>query len=487
MICRADTIGVFQIESRAQMSMLPRLKPRSLYDLTIEVAIVRPGPIQGDMVHPYLRRRDGTEPTIYPSADLQDILGKTLGVPLFQEQAMTIAIRCAGFTPGEADQLRREMATFKLTYGVTKFKDKFIDGMIANGYDADFAARCFKQIEGFGSYGFPESHAASFALLAYTSSWFKCRHPDIFCCALLNAQPMGFYAPPQIIGDAKAHGVEVRPIDVNHSHWDHTLEPAAKGPYKALRLGLRLIDGLPNADGALVATARGEQPYESVEDVQLRAGIGGRAIDALAKADAFTSCRLNRRQAHWTARALHQKALPLFAAGAAISEPSIALPAMTAGKEVMEDYAHTGLTLRQHPLHFLRAKLAAQGVVPNDALKTSKNSSLVTVAGLVLVRQKPGSAKGTMFMTIEDETGYANLIIWPALFEQERRLLLSSRLVACTGKLQREGQIVHVVARHFSDQDALLRLVPSMGLPAQLDPKEQALTDKMDFGLRNFC
>jgi error-prone DNA polymerase len=490
MICRADTIGVFQIESRAQMTMLPRIKPRCLYDLTIEVAIVRPGPIQGDMVHPYLRRRDGLEKAHLPSPELEDVLGKTLGVPLFQEQAMSIAIRCAGFTPGEADQLRRAMATFKYTGGVSRFRDKFINGMLARNYAHDFAERCFAQIEGFGSYGFPESHAASFALLAYASSWLKCHHPDAFCCALLNAQPMGFYAPPQLIGDAKAHGVTILPIDINHSHWDSTLEKTP-GRYMGVRLGLRLVNGLSNDDGAMLVAARGGQLYDSIEDLQLRSFISGRAIDLLAKADAFKSVALNRRRAHWGAKALADNVLPLFAErrvaeNLLIEEPAISLPQMATGREVMEDYAHTGLTLRQHPLTFLRDRLEALEVVPNSILQTAQNGIYVRVAGLVLVRQKPGSAKGVMFMTIEDETGLANLIIWPKLFDHQQRLLLSSRLVLCAGILQREGQVTHVVARRFIDQDHLLQNVASADHSDALIPNDEVrAADAIDFGLKN--
>src|ERR1700754_3088287 len=313
MIRKADTLGVFQIESRAQMAMLPRIKPKTFYDLVVEVAIVRPGPIQGDMVHPYLRRREGKEEVTYPKPELRRVLEKTLGVPLFQEQAMRVAIECAGFTPSEADLLRRAMATFKLTGGVSHFRDKLIDGMVSRGYERDFAEKTFKQIEGFGSYGFPESHAASFALIAYASSWVKCHHPDAFCAALLNAQPMGFYAPAQIVRDARRHGVEVRPIDVNHSRWDCTLEPT-EGRYMAVRLGLRMVRSLANEDGAAIAAARGDQPYTSVEQIQRRVDVGRGALDRIGDADGFGSLELSRRAGLWGVKGLGEEALPLFAA-----------------------------------------------------------------------------------------------------------------------------------------------------------------------------
>src|SRR5690606_14422371 len=313
MISRADTIGVSQLESRAQMAMLPRMGPKTFYDLVIQVAIVRPGPIQGDMVHPYRRRRNGEEAVTYPTPELRRVLEKTLGVPLFQEQAMRVAIECAGFTPSEADLLRRAMATFKLTGGVSHFRDKLINGMVARGYERDFAEKTFKQIEGFGSYGFPESHAASFALIAYASSWMKCHHPDVFCAALLNAQPMGFYAPAQIVRDARAHGVEVRPVDVNHSRWDCTLEPT-DGPLMAVRLGLRQVRGLRNQDAAAIVLARGERPYASVEEIQRRAGVGAGALDRIGQADGFGALASSRRAGLWEVKGLADKALPLFAA-----------------------------------------------------------------------------------------------------------------------------------------------------------------------------
>ncbi len=467
MIQRADTLGTFQIESRAQMSMLPRLKPARFYDLVIQVAIVRPGPIQGDMVHPYLRRRDGIEEPAYPKPELKRVLDKTLGVPLFQEQAMQVAIVCAGFTPGEADQLRRSMATFKITGGVSHFRDKLIVGMQANGYTREFAEKTFSQIEGFGSYGFPESHAASFALIAYSSSWMKCHHPDVFCCALLNAQPMGFYAPAQIVRDAREHGVEVRPVCVNASRWDCTLEPAA-GRTLAVRLGLRMAKGLANADGAEIVASRGGTPFVSVDMLWRRARVPVAALERLAEAGAFggLGLGLDRRQALWAIRGLADSRLPLFAAmeqarlpPPEIVEPPVALVPMTEGSEVVEDYRSVGLSLRRHPVAFLRADLARRGMIRCSDLTDIRDSRRVIVPGIVLVRQRPGSAKGVMFITVEDETGVANLIVWPALFERQRRLVLSAGLIACRGRVQREGAVIHVVADRLDDLSDLLRSV----------------------------
>ncbi len=466
MIRKADTLGTFQIESRAQMAMLPRLKPRTFYDLVIQVAIVRPGPIQGDMVHPYLRRRAGLEPVSYPKPELEAVLSKTLGVPLFQEQAMRLAIVCAGFTPGEADQLRRAMATFKFTGGVSHFKDKLIAGMVANGYEQAFAEATFKQLEGFGSYGFPESHAASFALISYASSWMKCWHPDVFCAALLNAQPMGFYAPAQIVRDAREHGVEVRPPCVNRSRWDSTLEPTGEEDILAVRLGLRLAKGLREDEAAKIIVARADQPYATVEELARRSGASVSALERLADADAFLdSLRLNRRHALWAIKPLRDTALPLFAAADAregalspeVVEPPVVLRPMTEGREVVEDYSHLGLTLRRHPVHFLREDLQARGLVTCAETESLRDGRRCHVAGLVLVRQKPGSAKGVMFITIEDETGVANLVIWPSLFEVQRRLILSAGMISVEGRLQREGGTTHVIARELHDLSAELR------------------------------
>jgi error-prone DNA polymerase len=466
MIREADTVGVFQIESRAQMSMLPRMAPKRFYDLVIEVAIVRPGPIQGDMVHPYLRRREGKEPVEFPKPELEKVLGKTLGVPLFQEQAMQVAMVAAGFSANEADQLRRAMATFKFTGGVNKFKDKLIQGMIDNGYDIEFANRTFRQLEGFGSYGFPESHAASFALIAYASSWMKCHHPDVFCAAILNAQPMGFYEPSQLVRDARNHGVEIRPIDANRSAWDCSLEPAG-GKYHAVRLGLRMTRGFSEKDGNSLVAARGARPYQSIPELARRAGLGTGALVRLAKADAFASLGLSRRQASWAIKGLRDEALPLFEAAEQRAqeivpeqiEEKVSLPAMTRGREVVEDYRSHGLSLRPHPLAFLRSELAGREISPCGALRTAKDGSRITVSGLVMVRQRPGSAKGVMFITLEDETDIANLIIWPSLFDRQRRVILGAQMLACRGKVQAANGVIHVVAEHLMDQSDLLRRV----------------------------
>jgi error-prone DNA polymerase len=468
MIRKADTLGVFQIESRAQMAMLPRIKPRTFYDLVIEVAIVRPGPIQGDMVHPYLRRREGKEEAVYPKPELEKVLGKTLGVPLFQEQAMRVAIECAGFTPGQADQLRRAMATFKHTGGVSKFGEMLISGMVANGYEREFAEKTFRQLEGFGSYGFPESHAASFALIAYASSWMKCWHPDVFCAALLNAQPMGFYAPAQIVRDARDHGVEVRPACVNTSRWDCTLEPTDIEDRFAVRLGLRMVRGLANSHGATLVCTRAERPFASVDDLWRRAGVPVAALVQLAEADAFQpSLKLARRDALWAIKALRDEPLPLFAAAslraeetvAEIQEPAVTLRPMTAGSEVVEDYSHMGLTLRSHPVSFLRDELSGRRIISCVEAMRAPDKRWVQTAGLVLVRQMPGSAKGVMFITIEDETGIANLVIWPSLFEKQRRIILSAGMFAVQGRIQREGEVVHLVAQNLTDLSSELASV----------------------------
>ncbi len=468
MIRRADTLGVFQIESRAQMASIPLMAPRTFYDLVIQVAIVRPGPIQGDMVHPYRRRRNGEEPVTYPTPELRRVLEKTLGVPLFQEQAMRVAIECAGFTPSEADLLRRAMATFKLTGGVSHFKDKLIDGMTARGYDRDFAQKTFSQIEGFGSYGFPESHAASFALIAYASSWVKCHHPDAFCAALLNAQPMGFYAPAQIVRDARQHGVEIRPVDVNHSRWDCTLEPTG-GCYLAVRLGFNMVRGLANADAAAIVAARGDIPYSSAEEIQQRAGVGRDALDRIGDADGFESLALSRRAGLWAVKGLGQEALPLFAAADARAskllaeaiEPDVELAPMTEGAQVVEDYRASGLSLRAHPVAFLRDELRARKMISCDALRSIKDGRWIELAGIVLVRQKPGSAKGVMFITLEDETDVANLVVWTQVFEANRRTVLSASMLGVRGQVQREGEVIHIIAQHLDDLSPLLASVGS--------------------------
>ena len=466
MIRKGDTLGTFQIESRAQMSMLPRLKPTTFYDLVVQVAIVRPGPIQGDMVHPYLRRREKLEPVHYPKPELERVLGKTLGVPLFQEQAMQVAIQCAGFTPGEADQLRRSMATFKITGGVSHFRDKLIDGMVANGYERDFSERTFRQLEGFGSYGFPESHAASFALVAYASAWMKRHHPDIFCASLLNSQPMGFYAPAQLVRDARDHRVLVRPVCVNASRWDCTLERRSDGgPGLAVRLGLRMVKGMSNEAGAQLIARRGDAAYGSVEELWRRAAIPAALLERLAEADAFQGLGLDRRQALWAVRGLSDAVLPLFAAADGASprpelrEPEVSLAPMREGREVVEDYRSVGLTLREHPVAFLRGTLQARRMVACADLKTIRDGRKVVIPGIVLVRQRPGSAKGVMFITIEDETGVANLILWEDRFEKQRRLVLSAGMIACHGRVQREGEVIHVVTDRLEDLTGLLRSV----------------------------
>ena len=528
MIQRADTIGVFQIESRAQMSMLPRLKPANYYDLVIEVAIVRPGPIQGDMVHPYLRRRQGLEEVSYPSKELEAVLKKTLGVPLFQEQAMKIAIVAAGFTPSEADQLRRAMATFRRSGTIQTLQEKMIEGMVANGYPREFAERCFHQIEGFGEYGFPESHAASFALLVYDSCWMKCRYPDVFAAAMLNAQPLGFYAPAQLVRDAREHGVEVREVDVNLSDWDCTLEPFASpvagegepssGPSDhllprgegklpspdrafgrtpvsrramgrgvggeglhprhaemapdirtthAVRLGFRQIVGIKEKDMLELTKQRG-QAYDSVRDLWLRSGLSSTVLEKLADADAFRSLGLDRRQALWAVRGLDrvgdQDDLPLFASRPGRdAEPDARLPPMPLGAHVVEDYRRLSLSLKAHPASFMRARLSARGILRSEALSSVKNGERVTVAGLVLVRQRPGTASGVIFMTLEDETGVANIIVWPKVFERLRAIVLGARFVAVTGKLQSEQGVIHIVAERMNDLTPMLGLLSEAG------------------------
>ncbi|MDA1324346.1 MAG: error-prone DNA polymerase, partial [Proteobacteria bacterium] len=454
MLCKADSIGVFQVESRAQMSMLPRLKPRKFYDLVIEVALVRPGPIQGDMVHPYLRRRNGEESVDYPKAELRAVLEKTNGVPLFQEQAMKISIVAAGFTPSEADQLRRAMATFRRLGTIHKYRDKMVEGMVARDYDRDFAERCFKQIEGFGDYGFPESHAASFALLVYVSAWLKCHYPEIFTCALLNSQPMGFYAPAQLVRDARDHGIEVRPVDVNFSDWNCTLEPTDTDS-PALRLGLKQIKGFGETPANRLITARhtgNGRPFSHIDDLWRRSGLMPSLIERLAKADAFGSMGFSRRRALWDARRLNPNQLPLFReTGEGIVEPEIILPTMAPGEEVSHDYASIRLSLKHHPLELLRKELEHEKVISAAQLAEIENGKQVTIAGLVIARQRPGTASGVIFATLEDETGIANIIVWPKLFERYRRETLESKLLCVTGELQREGIVTHVIARRLQD------------------------------------
>lgn len=446
MISLADTLGVFQVESRAQMSMLPRLKPQCFYDLVIEVAIVRPGPIQGDMVHPYLRRRHGEEAIEYPSEEIKGILERTLGVPLFQEQAMEIAIVAAGFTPAEADSLRRSMATFKSKGEVSRFRQKMIAGMVANNYTEEFADRVFRQLEGFGSYGFPESHAASFALLVYVSSWIKCYYPDVFATALLNSQPMGFYQPAQIVTDARRHGVAVLPVDINYSLWDNTLEGEFGVQHHTLRLGFRQVKGLKEEDVKKLIQHR-HQHYTRVDELADVLSVS--TLERLADADAFRSIGLDRRQALWEIAAVQARQVALFKGQdtTSLQEKQIRLPLMTESEHVVQDYAVTGLSIKAHPVSFLRKKLDALHVLPADKLSCLKNGMPAKVCGLITVRQRPGTAKGVLFVTIEDETGTANLVVWGKMFEKYRRELLQSKLLMVTGQVQIEGQVIHVVAQ----------------------------------------
>ncbi len=487
MVSAADTIGVFQIESRAQQSMLPRLRPQSFYDLVIEVAIVRPGPIQGDMVHPYLRRRNGEEPIVFPSKELEDILGRTLGVPLFQEQAMKIAIVAAGFTPAEADELRRSMATFKAHGMVSRFREKLITGMITNGYTEEYALRVFKQLEGFGSYGFPESHAVSFALLVYVSSWIKCYYPDVFVCAILNSLPMGFYQPAQLVIDAKQHGVPFRPVDVNLSQWDNTMEEI-DGRYHAVRLGFRQVGGIGEED-ILLLLAQRTQPYTSIRMLQ-DAGLSFTTLERLADADAFTSLELDRREAMWQVAALNKAEFvraprgkqpikagqtPTPHGGQPLHlregqplrlfedyDEMVSLPKMTASEHVVQDYAATSLSLKAHPVSFLRENLRLLGSLSASEHRTRRNGEYIRVSGLVLVRQRPGTASGTCFITLEDETGTVNLIAWASIFEEYRREILGSKLLMVEGHLQVEREVMHVIVKRCHNCNFLLaRLTPT--------------------------
>jgi len=453
MICAADTIGVFQVESRAQMSMLPRLQPRNFYDLVVEVAIVRPGPIQGGMVHTYLERRERQRQGLaidYPSEALRPALARTLGVPIFQEQVMQIAMLAADFTPGEADALRRAMAAWRRKGGVDRFHQRLVGGMTAKGYDEAFAEAIFRQIEGFGEYGFPESHAAGFALLVYASAWLKCHEPACFLAALLNSLPMGFYGPSQLVQDARRHGVEVRPPDVSSSDWDCTLEPAAEaGSQPAVRLGLRLVAGLGEAEVQRIMQARRQAPLRRAEELARRAGLDAATLTALASADALRSLAGHRRQQVWQAAALH--APPPVLQDAPVAEDELALQAAPEGEEIVFDYAATGMSLRRHPLALLRPLLAQRRLQPAAALHAQPDGRLVRACGLVTVRQRPGTAKGVMFVTLEDESGTVNVIVWPQLIERQRRALLGARLLAVYGRWQRQGAVCHLVAGHLVD------------------------------------
>jgi error-prone DNA polymerase len=453
MISRADTVGVFQVESRAQMSMLPRLKPREFYDLVIEVAIVRPGPIQGGMVHPYLRRRQGLEPVSYPSEAVQGVLSRTLGVPIFQEQVMQLAIVAAGFTPGEADQLRRSMAAWKRRGGLGHYETRLIEGMKARGYGEDFARSIFSQIQGFGEYGFPESHAASFALLVYSSAWLKCHEPAAFTCALINSQPMGFYAPAQLVRDAREHDVEVRPIDVCVSGWDCTLERRSDDE-PALRLGLRMVKGLGVEAAERVVEARAAAPFASVQDLTERARLARRELEALADAGAMRALSGNRHLTFWEVAGSEQE-LPLAPSPRAPEGTPLLLPP-TEGQNMAADYRSHGLTLGRHPLALLREELAGDRIVAAKDLQDLANGRVVRVAGIVTARQRPQSAGGVMFITLEDETGHTNLIVWERVWTAQRRIASGSRLLEVTGTLQKEAGVTHVVAKRLADRTAML-------------------------------
>jgi DNA-directed DNA polymerase III PolC len=485
MLCRGESVGVFQVESRAQMSMLPRLQPRKYYDLVVEVAIVRPGPIQGGMVHPYLKNRANPDAVTYPKPELEAVLKRTLGVPLFQEQAMQIAIVAAGFEPEEADRLRRAMATFRHNGTIYKFKTPFIEGMVKNGYERDFAERCFKQIEGFGEYGFPESHAASFAILVYDSSYVKHYYPEVFAAALLNSQPMGFYAPAQLVRDAQENGVEVRPPDINASIWDCTLEPSSQNNRCALRLGLRQVAGLSEADVDRMVAQRAT-PYRDPADLWRRAGLTKRQIIALARADAFASLGLSRRDVLWAVRGFSDVALPLLDY-TSDPEPAVTLPGLTLGEQVVDDYGSFSMSLRKHPLALLRPAFSARGISSTSVLEGSKNGDIFTLAGLVLVRQRPGTASGVVFVTIEDEHGIANLVVWPGVFDAHRRIVMGARLLGVRGKIQREGEgdyvVIHLVAEQLwdwsadldgiGDIDETFRLTSGRGDEVRTDPGDR--------------
>jgi error-prone DNA polymerase len=467
MICRADTIGVFQIESRAQMSMLPRLKPRVFYDLVIEVAIVSPGPITGRMVHPYLRRREGKEPVTYASPEVKQVLERTLGVSIFQEQVMQLAVVAAGFTPGEADQLRRAMASWRRRGGIEPFRDKLVNGMLARGYSVDFAQQIYQQIQGFGEYGFPESHAASFALLVYVSSWLKCHEPAAFACALLNSQPMGFYSASSIVQDARRHGVEMRPVDVQVSDVDCTLEtnpgthPDAGNPAgrrerdasPAMRLGLSMVKGLKLDSAKRIVEARAAGRFASTEDLARRARLDRGDLSALAAADALASLAGHRREALWETLAVDAPtALPMPAVP--VAPPTLAAP--TEGQEIVGDYETLGLTLRRHPLALLRGKLRGRNMRTATEISQARHGQLIRTAGIVTCRQRPATASGVIFVTLEDETGHVNLVVWNDIAERQRRELLGARLLAVSGQVQREGLVVHVLARKLEDLSPML-------------------------------
>jgi error-prone DNA polymerase len=448
MIGHADTVGVFQIESRAQMAMLPRLRPRSFYDLVIEVAIIRPGPIQGDMVHPYLRRRGGLEPVTYPSPEVEGVLKRTLGVPIFQEQVMQLAIVAAGFTPGESDQLRRAMAAWKRKGGLGHFEERLITGMSARGYEEEFARQIFRQILGFGEYGFPESHAASFALLVYVSAWLKRHEPAAFAAALINSQPMGFYAPSQLVQDAQRHGVATRGVDVTVSDWDCTLEPGA-GEAPALRLGLRLAKGFAEAAAQRLVAARRTAAFTSAQDLAERAQLDRRELGCLAAAGALEKLAGHRHRAAWQVAGVEEPLALLPEVRIAEGIPLLRAP--REGEDIVADYAHTGLTLRRHPLALLRPRLETKGLSSAARLRELRHGAHVRTAGLVITRQRPGSAQGVTFVTLEDETGQVNLIVWRDVAERQRQALIGSRLMGVAGELQMEGEVMHVIVHRIVD------------------------------------
>ncbi|MGN6550530.1 MAG: OB-fold nucleic acid binding domain-containing protein [Pararhizobium sp.] len=492
MLCRADAIGVFQVESRAQLNMLPRLKPKKLYDLVIEVAIVRPGPIQGDMVHPYLRRRDGLEKVEYPSPapdkgdkdELKAILDRTLGVPLFQEQAMQIAMDAAEFSGDEANQLRRAMATFRHAGTIHELEERMVSRMIARGYDTDFAKRCFDQIKGFGEYGFPESHAASFALIVYASAWLKCHYPDVFCAALLNSQPMGFYAPAQIVRDAREHGIEVRPVDLNDSFWDNTLEWREDGSH-AVRLGFRQVDGLSETVmKAFTARRAAHPPLRTLEEARRRTGLTLAVLEKLAAVDGFRSLGLDRRQGLWAVRGLmSEKQLPLFEAAetdAAGADQPATLPAMRLSEHVVADYQTQRLSLKAHPMGFLRPRYRERRILSSADLKEMRQDQWVEIAGVVLVRQQPGTAKGVIFMTIEDETGVANIVVWSKVMAAYRKVVMRARLVLVRGVVQRTEDIIHVVARELIDLSGDLALLSEDVMPVTQSRADEARHPQRD-------
>jgi error-prone DNA polymerase len=453
MICEGDTMGVFQIESRAQMAMLPRLRPRCYYDLVIEVAIIRPGPIQGDMVHPYLRRRNGEEAVEYPSEEVKGVLQRTLGVPIFQEQVMALAVAAAGFTPGEADRLRRAMAAWKRRGGLGPFEDKLIDGMRRRGYSEAFARQIFRQIEGFGEYGFPESHSASFALLVYVSCWLKCHAPAAFTCALLNSQPMGFYSASQLVQDLRRHGVEVRGVDINRSAWDCSLEPDEDGA-AVLRLGLRMVKGLSETTGRAIVERRGTQLYGSTQQLLERAGLDRRELEALASAGALRALEGHRHQARWAVAGV-EKPGGLFASMDRF-EATPLLRKPTEGQNIVADYKNIGLTLERHPMYLVRHRLDRYRYVQAERLRDMATGQAISVAGLVITKQRPGTASGVTFVTLEDETGHINLVVWKHVAERDRAALLNARLLGVRGELQIETNVIHVIARKLVDHTSML-------------------------------